>query len=374
MALEAAAATSHESPTILDSAVFWAKAAVLRKMRFVSDLTQPVRRLGHGTKAAYPVLLAEVRSPLWTNESAIESSLLLGKIQNLRRACRRLHLVEVPAGEVFSFWKQVGRARKSQGYVQGRELRQGCLIPTVGGGLCQLSNALYELALRSGCEIVERHAHTAVVPGSAAERGRDATVFWNYVDLRFRPTQRVLITAVMSRHELIVGLWGQQALVNISEPTADARSSARVNSCTDCGIESCFRHVKAAPYSRRSKSAFLIEECWPEFDEFASQTKSDGDELFLPFYSARQQPQRYKWDANGYARIIAPNTLTLLASMKARLGLAAQAPPTLRARSVLQTIMASGFPLQPRMCILHRRFFHSSGNAAIWAEERFPSS
>src|SRR5260370_26573210 len=98
MALEAAAATSHESPTILDSAVFWAKAAVLRKMRFVSDLTQPVRRLGHGTKAAYPVLLAEVRSPLWTNESAIESSLLLGKIQNLPSAIRRLHLVQVPSG------------------------------------------------------------------------------------------------------------------------------------------------------------------------------------------------------------------------------------------------------------------------------------
>jgi VanW like protein len=327
MALEATAAIPHESPTILDSAVFWAKAAVFRKIRLVSDLTQPVRRLGHGTKAAYPVLLAEVRSPLWTDESAVESSLQFGKIQNLRKACQRLHLLEIPTGQLFSFWKQVGRATKSQGYAEGRELRQGCLIPTVGGGLCQLSNALYELALRSGFQIIERHAHSAVVPGSAAERGRDATVFWNYVDLRFRPPQKVLMTAELSRSELVVRFWGQQALVNVSEPQADTRPSVQVNSCTDCSVESCFRHVKAAHHSRPSKSAFLIEECWPEFDEFAARMKLDGDELFLPFHSGWAQPQRYQWDANGYARTVAPNALTLLAAMKTKIGPARQSPP-----------------------------------------------
>ncbi|HJX84484.1 MAG TPA: hypothetical protein VJ723_09090, partial [Candidatus Angelobacter sp.] len=171
------------------------------------------------------------------------------------------------------------------------------------------------------------HAHTAVVPGPAAERGRDATVFWNYVDLRFRPRQRVLITAELSKHELLVSFWGRQPLVNISEPKADNRPNVRGNSCTDCGVESCFRHVTAVRHSRLSKSAFLIEECWPEFNEFASRTKSDGDELFLPFHSTHRQPQRYAWHANGYARTVAPNALALLAAMKARLGLAVQAPP-----------------------------------------------
>src|SRR5258708_26357740 len=112
MASEATAVIPHESPTLLGSAIFWAKAAVLRKIRFVSDLTQPVRRLGHGTKAAYPVLLAEVRSPLRTDESVVEQSLQFGKVQNLRKACRRFHLGENPGGPVFSFCKQIGRARK----------------------------------------------------------------------------------------------------------------------------------------------------------------------------------------------------------------------------------------------------------------------
>ena len=73
-----------------------------------------------------------------------------------------------------------------RGFVKGRELREGCIIPNVGGGLCQVSNALYDAALQAGHEIVERHAHTQVIAGSLAEQGRDATVFWNYVDLRFR--------------------------------------------------------------------------------------------------------------------------------------------------------------------------------------------
>ena len=92
----------------------------------------------------------------------------------------------VPAGETFSFWKQVGRATRRRGFVAGRELREGCLVANIGGGLCQLSNALYEAALAAGFEIVERHAHSRRVPGSRAALQRDATVFWNYVDLRFR--------------------------------------------------------------------------------------------------------------------------------------------------------------------------------------------
>ena len=72
------------------------------------------------------------------------------------------------------------------------------MISTVGGGLCQLSNALYETALGAGFEIVERHAHSRVVPGSRAVLGRDATVFWNYVDLRFRSPHAFRIEARMS--------------------------------------------------------------------------------------------------------------------------------------------------------------------------------
>jgi vancomycin resistance protein YoaR len=62
---------------------------------------------------------------------------------------RAIDGVVVPAGGVFSFWAQVGRPVARRGFAPGRELREGCLVPSVGGGLCRLSNALYQAALET---------------------------------------------------------------------------------------------------------------------------------------------------------------------------------------------------------------------------------
>ncbi|MBZ5525680.1 MAG: VanW family protein [Acidobacteriia bacterium] len=310
-----------KQPTRASAIVFSAKAAALRALRGVRELKAPVRRFAPGNPSDYPLLLAECRTPLFTAESAVESGLQFGKVQNLRRACALLHRAEIPAGETFSFWKQIGRPTKSRGYVEGRELRQGCLIPSVGGGLCQLSNGLYDLALKTGCEIVERQAHTAVVPGSAAASGRDATIFWNYVDLRFRTSQDLLLTAILSKDELVLSLWGKRPLVEITTPTPEARLAQAVRTCTDCGVESCFRHVKPDQFRPAGNGAFLVEECWPEFEEFAARERVFGDELYLPFHSSMIRPARYHWATEGYAKVTAATLPTSLASVKERFGL-----------------------------------------------------
>ncbi len=80
------------------------------------------------------------------------------------------------------------------------------MIPAIGGGLCQLSNALYDVALAAGCEIVERHAHSRTVPGSAAAAGRDATVAWNYVDLRFSSPRELRLGVRLDSDDLVVEL------------------------------------------------------------------------------------------------------------------------------------------------------------------------
>ena len=105
--------------------------------------------------------------------------------------------------------RSVGRIDDG-GFVEGRELREGCIIPNIGGGLCQLSNALYDAALKANFEIVERHAHTQIVAGSLAELGRDATVFWNYVDLRFRSPAPFRIETRLDSGELVVRFLGRK--------------------------------------------------------------------------------------------------------------------------------------------------------------------
>ena len=184
----------------------------------------------------------ELESPLWLSEDARERSFEEGKVQNLRLACAAINGVVLESGDVFSFWKQVGRASRSRGFVVGRMLQQGCIIPAVGGGLCQLSNALYGLALMSRCEIVERHAHSVKMPGASIH---DATVAWNYVDLRFRVRQRTRIEATMSERALTVGFRFHAAVEDGLSPLPGIETmehTASAQSCSSCGEVSCFRH------------------------------------------------------------------------------------------------------------------------------------
>jgi vancomycin resistance protein YoaR len=80
------------------------------------------------------------------------------------------------------------------------------MIPSVGGGICQLTNALSRVAHAAGMEILERHSHTLHPPGFFIDDTTDATVFWNYVDLRFRAPVRVRIGARLTETTLAVRL------------------------------------------------------------------------------------------------------------------------------------------------------------------------
>ena len=188
-----------------DMAVFAVKSSLLKLRRLAEDfLDWRLRRLKRGGVVGGAV--AEVATPLYTESDPNERELQLGKVQNLRIGARALDGLIIPADEVFSFWAHIGPPMRARGYVTGRELRQGCLIPTIAGGLCQLSNSLYQAALRAGCDIVERHGHTAPVPNSPFLPGEDATVYWNYVDLRFRPRRTVRLSVRLSADQLIVRL------------------------------------------------------------------------------------------------------------------------------------------------------------------------
>lgn len=203
--------SSNHQPTFWSSVVFWIKSRLLMVRRGLVNCFNPAIRqklskindLNHQDLGL--VFVAQSITPLWTEKNSAEQVLQLGKVENLRLACQQLHRLYIPAGHIFSFWRQVGRLSRRRRYVAGRELRQGCIIPTIGGGICQLSNALYDTALKAGCHIIERHAHSQIIPGSLAEQGRDATVFWNYIDLRFcQPTKDLYIECQLTQDMLRV--------------------------------------------------------------------------------------------------------------------------------------------------------------------------
>ena len=235
----------NRTPTYADAAIFRGKTMVLQLRRAVIDLTGPrVARHAVGKKLKDEQVIATSATPLWTENDPQERFLVAGKIHNLRLALKRLDGVEVPAGAVFSFWKQVGRASRLRGFVAGRELREGCIIPNIGGGLCQLSNALYDAALQANFEIVERHAHTQVIAGSLAEKGRDATVFWNYVDLRFLSRARFRIEAKLTSDELVIQFRGVPETVDVTDDRpAVTLATSNARSCATCEVGDCHRVV-----------------------------------------------------------------------------------------------------------------------------------
>jgi len=197
--------------------------------------------------ADLPFVAGECLSALYPETYQGEQAWQDGKVHNLRQAAEALDGLLLTPGAVFSFWRQVGRTTRARGYVEGRMLQEGCVIPAVGGGLCQLSGALYHAALEAGCDIIERHPHSRVVPGStAALTGLDATVAWNYVDLRFSSHRPLRLEVRVSDSDLAVRFRaaepGRAALPETAPRPVDLTAAGPIRSCDSCSQVACFRH------------------------------------------------------------------------------------------------------------------------------------
>ncbi|HSK72901.1 MAG TPA: VanW family protein [Pyrinomonadaceae bacterium] len=300
--------------------IFRGKASLLQLKRGVENLFDArLKRYSFSDKLKKASVIAESKTPLWTESAPEEQFLLAGKVHNLRLAVKKLNNLEIPAGEVFSFWKQIGQANRGRGFVVGRELREGCIIPNIGGGLCQLSNALYDAALQANFEIIERHAHTKVIPGSLAEQGRDATVFWNYIDLRFRSPNAFRIEAFLGKDHLTVRFKSdtkQKNFIQISK--FKTQNSNAPQSCATCGVESCFRSLKPETNLDFGKTAFLVDEFSPELDEYIQKIRSKKDLLFLPLDGKRFRKANYAWSSEGFSKIKQSLFVTAVRSYKSR--------------------------------------------------------
>ena len=112
------------------------------------------------------------------------------KADNIRLACSKINGLLIHPGEVFSFWKVVGKTSRQNGFKDGRVLINGRLTAGVGGGLCNLANTINLLVLHSPMTITELHHHSdALAPdpnGQHRPYSAGTSVNYNFVDYRFR--------------------------------------------------------------------------------------------------------------------------------------------------------------------------------------------
>ena len=311
------------TPQRWEALLFQVKARLFQLRRGLVELpSRPPRHRAAGQLAGFPIV-AEKRAPLWRDITPVEFPLTAGKVENLRVAARAFHGLEIPAGEIFSFWRQLGPTRRRKGFTTGRELREGCLVPAVGGGLCQLSGLLYQAALAAGLEVVERHAHSRVIAGSAAEADLDATIFWNYVDLRFRANIAWRIEVELSAADLVVRVrsaGANEAAVSAPTPLLRIPRAAPSGDCLSCGMTECFRHpaATAAHAPAMGHSTFLLDARWPEFDRWCRGHAREHDRWLVPLDGRRWNKPGYQWSPPPGVRVRHATLVTLLRSFRQR--------------------------------------------------------
>jgi vancomycin resistance protein VanW len=109
------------------------------------------------------------------------------KIFNLKLAAQSINQVILKPGTIFSFWHIIGNPNTN--YKTGRVISGGQLTEDTGGGLCQISGAVYYTSLKAGLQILERHHHSIDLYTNDTRYtplGTDATVVYGYKDLRIK--------------------------------------------------------------------------------------------------------------------------------------------------------------------------------------------
>jgi len=161
-----------------------------------------------GPSEGFPFELSRHESPMKRGDGDYDPELQRGKENNVALAAKAIDRTVVVPGGLFSYHHLVGRPSLKRGFLKGLELHGGQMAAGVGGGCCMVSNMLYLLALRAGCEIVERHRHALdLFPdhGRTVPYGCGATVFYNMADFRFRNalSQDVMVRLEVSEGKLV---------------------------------------------------------------------------------------------------------------------------------------------------------------------------
>jgi vancomycin resistance protein YoaR len=103
---------------------------------------------------------------------------------NIGRAAELINGTLLKPNEVFSLNKVVGERTAANGFTDGYIINRGVLVKDLGGGVSQSATTTFNAAFFAGLEDVEHKAHSFYI--SRYPVGREATVAWPSVDLKFR--------------------------------------------------------------------------------------------------------------------------------------------------------------------------------------------
>ena len=167
--------------------------AILAQAGSVEVVTRPVDPVVTSASAGGIVIRDLLGSARTSYAGSIDN-----RRQNVELAVERANGALVPPGGTYSFTDSVGNVDLESGYAVGYGIvgaSNGSVstVPSVGGGICQVSTTLFQAAFWAGMPIVERNWHLYWIPSygqpPSGLTGLDATVDTDYgLDLKFKNT------------------------------------------------------------------------------------------------------------------------------------------------------------------------------------------
>lgn len=132
------------------------------------------------------------------------------RIQNLRNGCAKINGVVIYPGEEFSTNAHFNPCTEANGWASAGTIVNGKIEDSIGGGMCQVSSALYMALLNAELKITERFNHSMKV--GYADYGFDATLAGDYKDLKFiNDTDcAIFIESYLANSNVIVNIYGKE--------------------------------------------------------------------------------------------------------------------------------------------------------------------
>lgn len=127
--------------------------------------------------------LAKIKDIIGTFSTKFGSS-SSDRTGNLRAGVGHINGTILYPGEEFSTYEKVSPFTEENGYFLAGSYRNGSVVETFGGGICQVSTTLYNAALLAELEIVERHNHSMLV--NYVDISGDAAISGTEKDFKFK--------------------------------------------------------------------------------------------------------------------------------------------------------------------------------------------
>ncbi|MGN9163775.1 VanW family protein [Tissierellaceae bacterium HCP3S3_D8] len=141
---------------------------------------------------------------------AVLKNPLPGEEYNVKLASEKVSGKVIKPSKIFSQNSNLGPYTKGKGYREGATYVGGNIVMDAGGGVCKIATTLYNLAILSDLEIVERHNHS--MPINYVPYGQDATVAYGVKDFRFKNTTdgNILIWSQLIGNRLYMAFYGTE--------------------------------------------------------------------------------------------------------------------------------------------------------------------